>query len=204
MVGVGHGLSRTYGRLREVRTAKVVLAGLVVVAVLALPVLGSDSQVNFGTITLAYALVALSLVVLTGWGGVVSLGQVGVMGAGAVVTANLIADRNMDLFVCLALSGVAGGVIALLVGLPALRVSGQFLAVTTLAFAVAMELYFLNPANYDQLLPSAYQRPELWGALDLSNERWLYALAVALLVGGVYIVRNLKGGACRPVDLGHA
>ena len=193
VVGVGHGLSRTYGRLREVRTAKAVLAGLVVVAVLALPVLGSDSQVNFGTITLAYALVALSLVVLTGWGGVVSLGQVGVMGVGAVVTANLIADRNMDLFLCLALSGVAGGVIALLVGLPALRVSGQFLAVTTLAFAVAMELYFLNPANYEQFLPSAYQRPELWGALDLSNERWLYALAVALLVGGVYIVRNLKG-----------
>ena len=105
------------------------------------------------------------------------------MGCGAVVTANLIADRNIDLFVCLALSGLAGGVVALVVGLPALRVSGQFLAVTTLAFAVAMELYFLNPANYEQWLPAAYARPELWGALDLSNERWLYALALALLVG---------------------
>jgi ABC-type branched-subunit amino acid transport system ATPase component/ABC-type branched-subunit amino acid transport system permease subunit len=192
VVGVGHGLSRTYAQLREVRTAKAVLAGLVVVAVLALPVLGSDSQVNFGTITLAYALVALSLVVLTGWAGVVSLGQVAVMGTGAVVTANLIADRNVDLFVCLVLSGVAGGVIALLLGLPALRVSGQFLAVTTLAFAVAMELYFLNPANYERWMPAAYERPELWGVLDLSDERWLYALAVALVVAGMYIVRNLK------------
>jgi ABC-type branched-subunit amino acid transport system ATPase component/ABC-type branched-subunit amino acid transport system permease subunit len=192
VVGVGHGLARTYAQLREVRTAKAVLAGLVVVAVLALPVLGSDSQVNFGTITLAYALVALSLVVLTGWGGVVSLGQVAVMGTGAVVTANLIADRNVDLFVCLVLSGVAGGVIALLLGLPALRVSGQFLAVTTLAFAVAMELYFLNPANYERWMPAAYERPELWGVLELSNERWLYALAVVLVVAGVYIVRNLK------------
>jgi len=193
VVGVGHGLSRTYAQLREVRSARAVLICIVALAVLALPVLGSDSQVNFGTITLAYALVALSLVVLTGWGGVVSLGQVGVMGAGAVVTANLIADRNADLFVCLVLSGVAGGIIALLLGLPALRVSGQFLAVTTLAFAVAMELYFLNPANYEQWLPSAYQRPELWGALELSNERWLYALAVVLVMAGVYIVRNLKG-----------
>ena len=61
--------------------------------------LGTDSQINFGTLTLAYALVALSLVVLTGWGGVVSLGQVAVMGVGGVVTANLIADRNLDLFV---------------------------------------------------------------------------------------------------------
>ncbi|HEY2997970.1 MAG TPA: ATP-binding cassette domain-containing protein, partial [Acidimicrobiales bacterium] len=147
---------------------------------------------NFGTVTLAYALVALSLVVLTGWGGVVSLGQVAVMGVGAVVTANLVADHNTDLFVSLALSAVAGGAIALVLGLPALRVSGQFLAVTTLAFAVAMELYFLNPANYESWLPAAYNRPELWGALDLSNERWLYALALGLLVAGVYIVRNLR------------
>ncbi len=203
VVGVGHGLARTYAQLREVRTAKAVLAGLVVVAVLALPVLGSDSQVNFGTITLAYGLVALSLVVLTGWGGVVSLGQVAVMGTGAVVTANLIADRNVDLFVCLVLSGVAGGVIALLLGLPALRVSGQFLAVTTLAFAVAMELYFLNPANYERWMPAAYERPELWGVLELSNERWLYALAVVLVGGGRVHRPQPQGGPRRAVDLGH-
>jgi ABC-type branched-subunit amino acid transport system ATPase component/ABC-type branched-subunit amino acid transport system permease subunit len=192
MVGVGHGLSRAYASFSEVRTAKTVLGALVVVGVLALPILGTDSQVNFGTVTLAYALVALSLVVLTGWGGVVSLGQVAVMGVGAVITANLIADHNTDLFVSLGLSAAAGGLIALVLGLPALRVSGQFLAVTTLAFAVAMELYFLNPANYEEWLPAAYERPELWGALELANERWLYAVALALLVGGVYVVRNLR------------
>jgi branched-chain amino acid transport system permease protein len=192
VVGVGHRLGRAYARLPEVRAAKVVLWAVVVAGVVALPLFGSDSQVNFGTLTLAYALVAVSLVVLTGWGGVVSLGQVGVMGAGAVVTANLIADHNSDLFVALVLSGAAGGVVALVLGLPALRVSGQFLAVTTLAFAVAIELYFLNPANFEQWLPEAYPRPQLWGALDLSNERWLYALALALLVGGVYIVDNLR------------
>ncbi|MGH9231982.1 MAG: ATP-binding cassette domain-containing protein [Acidimicrobiales bacterium] len=192
VVGVGHGLSRAHAALSEVRTARTVLWAVVIVAVLALPVVGTDSQVNFGTVTLAYALVALSMVVLTGWGGVVSLGQVAVMGVGAVITANLIADRNADLFVSLGLAALAGGLIALVLGLPALRVSGQFLAVTTLAFAVAMQLYFLNPANYESLLPAAYERPELWGALELSNERWLYALALVLVVAGVYIVRNLK------------
>jgi ABC-type branched-subunit amino acid transport system ATPase component/ABC-type branched-subunit amino acid transport system permease subunit len=192
VVGVGHGLPRAYARLSEVRTAKVVLGTIVVVAVLALPLLGTDSQVNFGTLTLAYGMVALSLVVLTGWGGVVSLGQVAVMGVGAVVSANLIADRNADLFVSLGLAAVAGGLVALVLGLPALRVSGQFLAVTTLAFAVAMELYVLNPANFEDLMPAAYGRPELWGALELSDERWLYALALGLLVSCVYIVRNLR------------
>jgi ABC-type branched-subunit amino acid transport system ATPase component/ABC-type branched-subunit amino acid transport system permease subunit len=191
-VGVGHGLPRVYARLPEVRQAKTLIAALVVIGVVALPVLGTNSQVNEGTVTLAYALVALSLVVLTGWSGVVSLGQVAIMGVGGVVTANLIADRNTDLFLCLGLAALAGGAIALVLGLPALRVSGQFLAVTTLAFASAMEFYFLNPANYPNWLPDRYERPELWGALELSNERWLYALAVLLVVAGVYVVRNLK------------
>ena len=192
MVGVGHRLPRAYAALAEVRAAKVAFGVLLAAGLVALPLLGSDAQVNFGTVTLAYAVVALSLVVLTGWGGVVSLGQVAVMGVGGVVTANLIADRNLDLFASLGLSAVAGGLVALVLGLPALRVSGQFLAVTTLAFAVAMELYVLNPANYSEWLPPAYERPELWGALELSNERWLYALALAMVVGAVYVVRNLR------------
>jgi ABC-type branched-subunit amino acid transport system ATPase component/ABC-type branched-subunit amino acid transport system permease subunit len=192
VVGVGHHLPRAFAALGAVRAAKVALGTLVAVAVLALPVLGSTSQVNFGTLTLAYALVALSLVVLTGWGGVVSLGQVALMGVGGVVTANLIADHNSDLFVCLGLSALAGGAVALIVGLPALRVSGQFLAVTTLAFAVAMELYILNPANFESLTPDHFFRPKLWGALDLDDERWLYGLALGVLVAGVYVVRNLR------------
>jgi ABC-type branched-subunit amino acid transport system ATPase component/ABC-type branched-subunit amino acid transport system permease subunit len=192
VVGVGHGLPRAYARLGEVRATKVVLGTLLAVVALALPAVGTDSQINFGTLTLAYGMVALSLVVLTGWGGVVSLGQVALMGVGAVVTANLVADRNADLFVALGLAAVAGGLVALVLGLPALRVSGQFLAVTTLAFAVAMELYVLNPANYEDLMPAAYGRPELWGAVDLSDERWLYLFALGLLVACVYVVGNLR------------
>ena len=137
-------------------------------------------------------MVAVSLVVLTGWGGVVSLGQIAIVGVGGVVAANLIADHNLDLFVTLLLSGVAGGVIALLLGLPALRVSGQFLAVTTLAFAVAMQLYFLNPANYESLLPSSYSRPEVFGAAKLVDERLLYALTLALLAASLMVVANLR------------
>ncbi|MFP3899311.1 MAG: ATP-binding cassette domain-containing protein [Acidimicrobiia bacterium] len=192
IVGVGHALPRALAHLREVRAARVAVGLIVAAGVLLLPALGSDSQVNFGTLTLAYGLVAVSLVMLTGWGGAVSLGQVGIMGVGAVVTANLIADENADLFLALGLAAIAGGIAALVLGIPALRVSGQFLAVTTLAFAVAMELYVLNPANHGSLLPAAYERPELWGVVDLSDERWLYALALVLLGLVVFVVRNLR------------
>ena len=61
--------------------------GLLVV----IPLVGSPSQVNRATLAVTFALAAVSLVVLTGWGGVVSLGQVALVGVGGVVTANLIA-----------------------------------------------------------------------------------------------------------------
>ena len=105
VVGVGHGLPRAYAALPEVRRPRSCWAARGRWQCWPCPLLGTDSQINFGTLTLAYGLVALSLVVLTGWGGVVSLGQVAIMGVGGVVTANLIADHNIDLFCRLVLSG---------------------------------------------------------------------------------------------------
>jgi ABC-type branched-subunit amino acid transport system ATPase component/ABC-type branched-subunit amino acid transport system permease subunit len=185
-------LPRQLARLPEVVVAKGVVIALVAGLLAALPLFGTESQINFGTITLVYALAALSLVILTGWGGVVSLGQVAIVGVGGVVCANLIVDRNTDLFLAMGASAVAGGLVALLVGLPALRVSGQLLAVTTLAFAVAMDNYFLNPANFEEWLPPAFERPKLWGAIDLTDERWLYCLALGTLAATTIVVYNLR------------
>ena len=59
-----------------------------------------------GTMTAVYALVALSLVVLTGWTGQISLGQFAIVGVGAVAAGNLLAEAHADLF--LALLGAGG------------------------------------------------------------------------------------------------
>ncbi|HYI62031.1 MAG TPA: ATP-binding cassette domain-containing protein [Acidimicrobiales bacterium] len=191
-VGVTHRLSRPLAALPEVRALRVVGALLVVGALVWIPLAGSPSQVNDGTITLIYALAAVSLVVLTGWGGVVSLGQFALVGVGGVVAANLIVDHDLDLFATIGLSALAGGIVAAVIGIPALRVSGQLLAVTTLAFAVAMQVHVINPANYAGLVPGDFERPELFGSVDLATERWLYLLALVLLAGAVAIVFNLR------------
>jgi ABC-type branched-subunit amino acid transport system ATPase component/ABC-type branched-subunit amino acid transport system permease subunit len=131
---------------------------------------------------------ALSLVVLTGWSGTVSLGQAGLVGVGGVVAANLIAKANLDLFLTIAASAAAGALVAVLIGLPAFRVKGLFLAVTTLAFAVAMESYIVNPTNFRHWIPSGYDRPVLWKHLDLAGERPMYYLCLAALVAAVLVV----------------
>src|SRR5262249_10191245 len=121
----GRRLPAPLARLPEVRITRVLLLVALAAALVAIPRYGTSSHVHYATVSLVYAMVAVSLVVLTGWGGVVSLGQIALVGVGGVVTANLVADHNADLFVTLVGSAVAGGLVALLLGLPALRVSGQ-------------------------------------------------------------------------------
>ena len=189
--GVTTQLPRAFARLPEVRVARVLLGGLVVAVAVYIPWQGGVAQVNYATVTLIFALGALSLVVLTGWGGVVSLGQVALMGVGGLTAANLIADRNTDVFLVLAASAIAGGLIALLIGLPGLRVVGQYLAVTTLAFAVVMEQYVVKPSLHPSLLPGRFERPELWGRVELT-ERVMYGVVLVFLGITAVIIANLR------------
>ena len=82
-----------------------------------------------------YAVIALSLTVGIGWAGQVSLGQFGLVGAGAFVAARLV-PHGWSIPLMLIVCGAAGAVIMLIVAAPAVRVPGLTLAVTTLGFAV--------------------------------------------------------------------
>ena len=178
--------------LPEVRAGRLLgIGGLITLAV-TLPVLASPSQLDTVSIWLVYGIVALSLVVLTGWGGTVSLGQFGIVGIGALVAGNLISRWNVDLFVSMSCAAIAGALVALLVGLPALRVRGLFLGVTTLAFAVAVDEFFLNPANFRHMIFGDFERPMLWQRFDLRSERTMYALCLGTLVATVLLVRGLR------------
>ena len=83
---------------------------------------------------LVFATLSVSLTMLIGWGGQVSLGHVAVAGAGAFITGRLV--PGVSLPVALLCSGAVGAVMMLIVGLPALRIRGLSLAVTTLGLAV--------------------------------------------------------------------
>jgi len=183
--------------LPEVRIGRIVLIVLLAIVAVAAPFIFGPSTVNLMSVALIWGMVAISLVVLTGWGGHISLGQFAIVGVGAVVTGNLVLKANVDLFVCLLAAGAAGAVIALLVGLPALRIRGLFLAVTTLAFAVALDSYFLNPVHFRGWIPQSIDRPVLWKRFPLESERAIYYLCLAFLVLAVLValgVRRARGG----------
>jgi branched-chain amino acid transport system permease protein len=85
--------------------------------------------------------IALSLTVLTGWAGQVSLGQFGLVAVGAILAAR---NPDMNLALLLPLAGVVTALVAIVVGLPALRIRGLYLAVTTLGFALFMQVSVLS------------------------------------------------------------
>ena len=188
LTGTARPLPASVAALPEIRLARGTLAAAVAGVALVAPLVLTPSQTNRVSATLILGMAALSLVVLTGWSGTVSLGQAGLVGVGGVVAANLIARANLDLFLTIAASAAAGAAVAVLVGLPAFRVKGMFLAVTTLAFAVAMESYFVNPTNFPQWIPGSYDRPVLWKHVDLRAEQPMYYLCLVALVLVVLVV----------------
>ena len=179
-------------RLPEVRIVKGVLYVLVAVAAVAAPFVFGSSATTTLSLTLVWAMVGVSLVVLTGWGGHISLGQFAIVGVGAVTAGNMVNKLDADLFVSLLVAGIVGGVVALLLGLPALRIRGLFLAVTTLAFAVALDSYFLNPTYFNEWIPSPIVRPDLWQRFPLEKARTMYFLCLAFLVLFAFLARGVR------------
>jgi branched-chain amino acid transport system permease protein len=180
-IGVVKPVPRELRLLPEVRWAKLALLTLVGALFVFLPAGWSASKQLLAAFAIVWALVGVSLVVLTGWGGHISLGQFGIVGVGAVVGGNLIAKSHTDLFLALLAAGAAGAVVALVVGLPALRIQGLFLAVTTLAFAIALNAYFFNPDRFGSLLPTDVHRPFLWHRFDMESNYTAYLVCLGFL-----------------------
>ncbi len=190
--GVARPIPPILRRLPEVRLARGLLAIAVAAVALLVPVLGGPGTTLEYTIALTFGLLAVSLVVLSGWGGTVSLGQFALAGAGGILAGDLIEKANIDLFQCLVLAAIAGAVLAGLVGLPALRARGEFLAVSTLALAVCTNSFFFNPTNFNSLIPGDFIRPVLFGHLNLVDGKTLYYLCLAVLVAVVLFVVGLR------------
>jgi branched-chain amino acid transport system permease protein len=80
----------------------------------------------------------------------------------------------------------------LVVGLPALRVRGLFLAVTTLAFTITASAYLLNPEYFGWIPRGRVERPPLFGAIDLEPQANTYRLCLVFLVAVVVAMTGVR------------
>ena len=178
--------------LPSVRTGTRRIYFLIAVVVLGYPWVMDPRQTSLGGIIAIYGIIAISLVVLTGWGGQISLGQYGFVAVGAVIGGALTSKSGWPFIPAALVTCLAGAAVAVLLGIPALRIRGLFLAVTTLAFSVAVATVFLNQRFFGWLIPTRnVKRPRLlW--VNFEDERVYYYLCIAGLAFAIFLAQGLR------------
>ena len=179
-------------RLPEVVVGRVAWFGVIAVVIIVIPLVAGPGTILEYTAALIYGIIAISLVVLTGWSGNVSLGQFAFAGIGGVLAGDLIEKLNVDLFFCLVAAGLAGALLALIVGIPALRIPGAYLAAVTLALGVAVNSFFFNPTFFPSAIPQNFLRPVLFKRFNLESNRPFYFLCLAFLVLTILFIQGLR------------
>jgi len=136
--------------LRLLRTGPQRLAmGVLLAALVAFPFVASSYLIGVA-ITVAITMIAVAgLQITVGMAGLLNLGQSAFVGVGAFTAAALYANHGVPMLPAIALGGLAAGVVSILFSLPALRIRGLYLALTTIAAQVVFPVVVLRlPASW--------------------------------------------------------
>jgi ABC-type branched-subunit amino acid transport system ATPase component/ABC-type branched-subunit amino acid transport system permease subunit len=158
----------------------------------------SDSWIVAVTTSVTAAIIMLSLVLLTGYSGQVSLGQYAVAGFGGLITARLVEGAGLP-FELAILAGVAAAVpLGMLFAVAAIRTRGLNLAVVTLALGVACQNIVFNNHAYSGGTDGIRVGPQtfLGVSIDPNAHPARYSvLVLALFIVAAVIVTNLRRGS---------
>jgi branched-chain amino acid transport system permease protein len=169
---------------------------IVLIAVaLALPFLVSKYHLFELTLVMIYAIAVLGLNILTGYNGQISLGHGGFFAAGAYTAAILMHRYGVPYWATLPPAGLVCFVLGVLFGLPALRFEGPYLALVTLAMALAtpqLLKYFDNWTGGQQGINLI--KPPPAPGVALNQDQWLYLIVLAALLIAIRVAANMLNG----------
>ena len=178
-----------------------IAAAAVAIAAL-LPLVATNFVLFQLTLVMVYGLAILGLNLLTGFNGQFSLGHSAFYGIGAYTAAVLMDKIDLPYVWTLPCSGAVCFVVGFLFGLPALRLSGLYLALATFALAAAMpQILKFGPL---EPLTGGVQgitllKPDAPFGLPLNPDQWLYyftlAVVLVMLVAAVNLVNSRSGRA---------
>jgi branched-chain amino acid transport system permease protein len=157
----------------------------------------SMSQMNVALISI---IAAVSLNVLTGYTGLISVGNAGFFALGAGMGAFFNVQHGQPFLLVLLYSAIAGALVGVIVGVPSLRVRGLYLLLATLAFQQIATYLFLKyqKANFGEV-GAIFTPPKVIGKWDLSTDtRWYFFLLVLValtIVGAKNLLRTRQGRA---------
>jgi len=177
--------------LTEVRVGTPALGLIALAAACTLPLWMGPGELIRTSALVVLAIVGCSVVVLSGWSGQVSLGQMSFAAVGASVGAVALLDWHWDLSLALLLAGAAAAAVAVVVGIPTLRLDGIFAAVTTLAFALAASGYLLVREEFSWIPQGQLGVPYLFG-LAITSQASVFELCLGVLVLVLVAMHGLR------------
>ena len=173
--------------------ARNVVAALVVAGLLLLPLYsqlsGNVFVLTLFTRVIIFALAAMSLNLIMGYGGMMSFGHAAYLGIGGYAVGILAYEGIGSGFVQWPAALAASALFALVIGALSLRTRGVYFIMITLAFAQMAYYVASGLARYggDDGL-TIYKRSDFGGLINLSNRVQFYYLCLACLLGGIYLV----------------
>ncbi len=181
---------------RPVFIARVVIGVVLAAAALYAP-LYYEPEINRVLSQAIYlAIAAMGLNLLTGFNGQVSIGHGAFYGVGAFTSAILMIDHGWTYEPTILVAALFSGVFGLLVGLPALRVRGLYLALVTLGLAVLFprvaQKFVEGTGGVALLRPDRSEFSSLIDGLD--DDQWAYYLSLAIMVVLFFLAWNLVRG----------
>jgi branched-chain amino acid transport system permease protein len=177
---------------RVLRAAAIILGGLLAVGV---PFNSSPTLNGQLTLALAYAVAALGLGLLVGYGGQISLGQGAFFAVGAYTAGALLAKTGVPYLLAVPAAAAVAFVLGLAFGIPALRLRGLYLALVTLALAVAAGPVVKRAEPLTGGVSGlAVPQPPVPSWLPIDADQWLYLLSLAVTGVMVLLAVNLTRG----------
>jgi ABC-type branched-subunit amino acid transport system permease subunit len=177
---------------RRVRAAGWLGLGAVMGIGAVVPFWLSSSQTFLLTGIVTLAMLAVSVSLLTGTSGQISLGQVAFLGLGAAIAYQVVKEHSVPFLPAVLVAGAAGALAAVAIGLPALRRQGLFLAVTTLAFALVAQKWMLQ-RDWMAGVGATLHRPEVLG-VSFRSQHAFYLVALAGLLLAMLLARSVLSG----------
>ena len=164
--------------------------GGLLAAVILLP-LAVPSYLVDVSLVFIYGLCGLSLMVLAGYTGLVSLGHAAFLGIGAYAHVFFLQDLGLPWVVSVALAAALSAAAGVLVGLPALRMTGVYLTIATLAFALIIQEVFTRWDRVTHGLKGRpVDKPVIFG-VSFASDIAFYFLCVAVLIAGLWLTANV-------------
>jgi branched-chain amino acid transport system permease protein len=188
------------------RSPRMVVAAACAVLALGLPFVLSGFQTLELSYALIFAIAILGLNVLTGYSGQISLGHAAFLAVGAYITAIAKQRYGVDYLVTIPIAGIVCGLLGFLIGVPALRLGGVYLALATFALGVAMPTVLKKPEAITGGVKGIVLTPVTSPTDVRTDDQFFYglcrAIAALLFLMAWNLLRGRTGRALRALREG--